>query len=128
MEIFLKKMVLFSFLKILYSDESMKTAILSLQVSEDGQVEVRMQGEQSLDLSLLGGLDFAKDYVLNCLKSSKSRAEQPRPVRSETNINKSDALWFYLEKRKVIEARIQAINNASEKQTFLVDKDLLANL
>lgn len=98
----------------------MKTAVMSLHVDEEGNVDVRFQGDDSLKLPMLGSLDLGKSWLLREL--NKGRTDHKGNLDGEKTIGKNEAINFYLEKRKEIESRLEAISKSDDRAVFKIKK------
>ena len=109
----------------------MKQAILSVTVNEQNSVEVRFQGEPQFQIPMLWALEFAKQYMVDTIKATQTYSvgwQKAAAEDQEREVTKSEAVGLYLDARKKLEERLQAIVRSDEKQTFTVNDSLLSNL
>jgi hypothetical protein len=88
--------LLFGFKKIFFIKKTikMKTAILSIQIDEKNNLEVRYQGENSLEMPMIGALKFAEKYLVDRINSRSAVAmTQSEPLQTaEKKVKKKDAI------------------------------------
>ena len=114
----------------------MKQAVLSIQVDDKNNLEVRFQGEPALELSMIGALKFAEKYLVDRINARSAvsatetckNSENLYNAENEKIVSKDDAIGIYLDAWSKIESRIQAINKAPKQATFAVNESLLSNL
>lgn len=106
-------------------------AVLSLIVDSHNNVDVKYEGAKFLRLSMLGALDFGKDWLLKQIPQSTSapnpqqefaKKNQSAYPQNEETVNKSSALSHYIEMRDKIEARLQIIAKSSPQAKFKINE------
>lgn len=107
----------------------MKAAVLSIIVDIKNQVEIRFEGDDILQLSMLWWIDVAKDWLLNRMKSVWNISDSEQWFeQSEISVGKREAIAKYTDLVNTIKVRIDAIHAADENAIFQIDKNLLQNL
>lgn len=107
-------------------------AILSIQLQENNSVEIRMKGQEFLELPMIGALKLAEEYLMERINKRKSQIEDETcktkngiyNSQREKVVGKHEALSHYLDLRSQIENRLQAIATADEKTEFAIDETL----
>lgn len=95
-------------------------AILQVSVDEKNNVSIQYSGQPNSLLSVLGGLDVAKDWVLKCIHNRTSK-EEIKPVENEVKVSRKEAMDFYLGERQVIEDRLKSIAESDDMAEFIIN-------
>lgn len=105
-------------------------AIMSLIVDSRNNVDVRFEGSQVLRLSMLGALDFGKDWLLKQISVTNSVSDNKQVFaknnqsayhKNEEVVSKSSALSHYIEMRDILQKRMQVIAKSDPKSQFRID-------
>lgn len=106
-------------------------AILSIELDEKLNLETRYNWEDALLLPLIWSLDLVKDYLKARLEHKMNliwKTENNTYNADEKQVSKTDALCHYLELRKQIEDRLQAIWKSDERASFIIDKNFTTKI
>ena len=105
-------------------------AVMSLIVDSSNNVDVRFEGDPILRLSMIGALDFGKDWLLKKISAKNSVSDNGQVFakknksayhQNEEVVNKSSALSHYIEMRDIIEKRMQIVAKSDPKAQFHID-------
>ena len=106
-------------------------AILSIEIDDKLNLETRFNWEDALLLPLLWSLDIVKDYLKARLDNKINliwKSQNNTYNASEQEVSKTDALCHYLELRKQIEDRLQAIGKSDERASFIIDTNFTSKI
>ena len=109
-------------------DKQERKAVISIEMDSSGNFEIRFDWDNSLRLSMMGALDFGKDYLKDQIRqqSAISASETCRKNESEYNtekvqsVSKNEALNIYLTAYETIKARLTAIAGTDDRATYQV--------
>lgn len=94
-----------------------------------GDFDVSIQGDESQLITMLGGCEYAKQWLMSQIMARQSGAYQrdtmvPHCAPTETpytkarTVSKHEAMNEYLAARDVLDQRLQTIVRADERATF----------
>jgi len=112
------------------------TAILSIQVDANNSFDVRFSGEEKLQLSMIGALRFAEDYLRERINKRATKIADETcnskngiyNSKQEKIVTKQEAISHLLDLHKIIESRIDAVNSSDPRATFTIDEELISKI
>lgn len=115
-----------------------KQEIMSIIVTDRWEVDVRYKWNNKLLLSLIWSLSIAENWlrkrylsvhtVWDSFHEWKISWNDSNNEYIEKELNKVDALNFYLDKRQILEDRMTAIAESDKSMKFKVNEKLFSNL
>lgn len=108
-------------------------AIVSIGIDENNQISYSFEGDKRLVLNMIGAVDVSKNWLkgmyaenMNMQGEDKllDREEKPTYNNNEIEVTKDDAIDYYLSLGRTIEQRLRAINDASSRQKFYINKNI----
>lgn len=104
----------------------MEKTILVIEIDKLLQTNISYEDKANLWIAVLWSLELAKGLVIDKMEITRTWIQKKN--NWERKVNKNEALALYLKTRRKIEKRINAINQASEWSTFVINKDLFDEL
>lgn len=109
-------------------DKKERFGVLSIEIDEHEDFEIRYEGDNLYRLPMMGALDFAKDYLKNQIYKSGgiSDAEICRKPKDEYNhpktesVSKQEAISLYMDAYEKIKDRLTIIAATDDRATYQV--------
>lgn len=109
-------------------DIEQRKAVISIEMDQLWNFEIRWKGDNHLKIAMMGALDFWKDYLKSeILKGSAisdseiCRKEENAYTEWQYNVvSKNEAISLYLEAFEKIQSRLTAIAGTDERSTYQV--------
>jgi hypothetical protein len=98
-------------------DRQERKAVISIEMDQVGNFEIRWDGDNQYRLPMMGALDFGKDYLKDQIRggSAISASEICRNEQKEYNtgkvqvVSKQEAISLYLDAFEKIQNRLTAM-------------------
>lgn len=109
-------------------DRQERKAVISIEMDQIGNFEIRWDGDNQYRLPMMGSLDFAKDYLKDQIRwgSAVSASEICRNSEKEYNtekvqvVSKQEAISLYLDAYEKIKDRLSAMAWTDDRATYQV--------
>lgn len=109
-------------------DRQERKAVISIEMDQVGNFEIRWDGDNQYRLPMMGSLDFAKDYLKDQIRwgSAVSTSEICRNSEKEYNtekvqvVSKQEAISLYLDAFEKIKNRLTMIAWTDDRATYQV--------
>jgi hypothetical protein len=109
-------------------DRQERKAVISIEMDQIGNFEIRWDWDNQYRLPMMGALDFGKDYLKDQIRwgSAISEAETCRKEEKEYNtekvqvVSKQEALSLYLDAYEKIKHRLTLIAWTDDRATYQV--------
>lgn len=109
-------------------DRQERKAVISIEMDQVGNFEIRWDGDNQYRLPMMGSLEFAKDYLKDQIRwaSAVSASEICRNSEKEYNtekvqvVSKQEALSLYLDAYEKIKDRLTLIAWTDDRATYQV--------